>query len=74
MAKSNNIILVLAIVLLLVSLFGTFTLLGKINFETPSEPSPGVQKGEVKFVVLPIPEPSSMSTTGHIGFVVNLEE
>lgn len=69
MAKSNNVLLVLTIMLLLVSLFGTFALLSNIVFEiTPAEGPPATQKGEIKLEILP--EPGSMSTTGQIGLEI----
>jgi hypothetical protein len=67
MAKVNNLVLALTIVLLFISLVGTFTLLGNINFETPGVPG-GVQQGQVKVSILP--EPGSDAATGFVGFKV----
>lgn len=69
MAKSNNVLLALTVVLLLVSLFGTFALMNSITFKTPpAGPSPGIQQGEIKLGILP--EPSYDSTTGYIGLEI----
>ncbi len=73
MVKSNNILFILAIVLLLVSVFGTFALLNSINFVTiPAKGPQTTQQGEIKLTILP--GPGSMSTTGYIGVNILPEE
>jgi len=67
MAKNNNIILVLTLLLLLVSVFGTLSLMNKITFESPRS-SPAVERGEIKVEV--IPEPGSDSMTGQIALTI----
>jgi hypothetical protein len=66
MGISNNILLVLTLLLVLVSLFGTVTLLNNIEFtQYPDGGSPTVKNGEVKIEILPEPT-KSMSTTGYM--------
>ena len=69
MAKVNNMVLVLTVLLLVISLFGTFMLMSNISFETPGGP---VGQGEVKFGVLP--EPGQDADTGYVGFKILPEE
>jgi hypothetical protein len=73
MTKSNNILLVLSIVLLLISAFGTFTLLSNITFETPPAEVPKtIQTGEIRLSILP--DPGSDSATGYVGLTILPEE
>jgi hypothetical protein len=73
MVGSNNVLLVLTILMLLVSIFGTLTLLNNITFVTPPvKPPSAIQRGEIGFTVLP--EPGSDSAIGYIGLTVLPEE
>ena len=72
MAKSNNVLLVLTVVLLLVPLFTTFTLLSNITFEAPpAGPSPAIQHGYIGVTILP---ESHDSATGEISVKILPEE
>lgn len=70
MAKSNNMVFILAVVLLLVSVFGAFVLLSSVTFVTPPVVGPQTtQHGELKLTILPDRQ-TSMSTTGYLGFEI----
>ena len=71
MERVNNLVVALTIVLLIISLFGTFTLIGKINFVQPAHSPTNVQTGKVGFQIT---EPGTISLTGHVGLEVLPEE
>ena len=70
MAKVNNMLLVLTILLLIISLIGTFTLLSKVTFETPGGGPSNTKHGEVKFRILPETEVIDGSATGYVALTV----
>jgi hypothetical protein len=70
MAKVNNMLLVLTILLLIISLLGTFSLLSKVSFERPGGGPSGVKHGEVKITVLPETEVTDGSATGYVTLTV----
>lgn len=72
MVKSNNFLLVLTMVLLLISVIGTFTMLSKITFETTPAENPGVKNGEITFEIYP--DPGSASGTGYMTLTIEAEE
>ena len=64
MAKMNNLLLVLTILLLLISIFGTVALMDVTSFEGPVKQPSNVAKGELKLTIEP--GPGSDSVTGRI--------
>ena len=72
MAKNinNNVFLVLAVVLLMVSMLSTAVVLTTLDFQSDDGTSPGTGDGDVKFTVLRDSGAKSDSTTGYIGVKV----
>jgi hypothetical protein len=68
MAKANNMVLVLSIILLMISVIGTFVMIEKISLNVPGEGHKSVQQGIVGFTILPTLEGDS--ATGRIGVAI----
>ena len=70
MAKVNNLLLVLTILLLFISIFGTVALMDITRFEGPVKQPSNIAKGELKLKIEP--GPGSDSVTGRIA--LNIKE
>jgi len=68
MAKTNNLVLILSVVLLIVSIVGTFVMIEKVSFGIPGEGPKPVQQGKVELTILPAP--AGVSSTGMIGVAI----
>jgi len=68
MVKTNNTILFLSVILLIISLAGTFLMLEKTSFNLPGEGPEPVQQGKVELTILPAP--AGVSSTGMIGVAI----
>jgi hypothetical protein len=65
MAKSNNMLLVLAIALLIVSLFGTVAILNSVGMANVPVTKPStIQQGQVKLEI--VPDAGADAATGYV--------
>lgn len=69
MAKSNNMLLVLAIALLIVSLFGTVAILNSVGMaNVPITKTSTIQQGQIKLEI--VPGAGSDAATGHVALSI----